>query len=66
MRIDIVMLICSAVCYFVSLICAILYCQAGYGGYPDIWENKAAEKIYIVCGVLCMGFMVAALIIAII
>ena len=56
-----VLLICAVVCYFVSLICGVLFCETGYFGYPDVWKNTAAEKIYIAAGVLSMILMIVAL-----
>lgn len=40
--------IVSAVMYAISFIIACIYCRAGFLGYPDVWSNRTAKKIYFI------------------
>ena len=63
MKAALIIAILAAILYGLSMVLSWIYCTAGFLGYPDVWRNKKAEKIYMVCLPISMMLMLIALII---
>lgn len=63
MKLALIIAILAVILYGVAMVLSWIYCTAGFLGYPDIWSNQKAEKIYMVCAPLSMMLLLIALII---
>lgn len=44
--IAVIVAIVSIICFACAFFLSVMYCTAGYMGYPDVWKNRKAEKTY--------------------
>lgn len=63
MKLALIIAILAAILYCLAMILSWIYCTAGFLGYPDIWSNQKAEKVYMVCLPISMMLNLIALII---
>lgn len=63
MKLALIIAITAAILYGLSMVLSWIYCTAGFLGYPDVWSNHKAEKVYMICAPLSMLLVLITLII---